>query len=226
MNEIMGSSFGAIGLTSAAFLIAQSCQRKWKLAILNPILVSAVLVGVLLAVLNIPVSSYQSGCQMLSFLITPATICLAISLYMQLQKLKGNFRAVLVGVICGTVSTLIIVLGLSRLFGLPEQLMISLLPKGVTTAIGVSLSEEAGGIGAVTTAAIIVTGVLGNMFGPLFCRLFRITDPIAQGAAYGTAAHAIGTAKANECGELTGAVSSFSLTVSGILTSVFLSLVL
>ena len=101
--------------------------------------------------------------------------------------------------------------------------MLSLLPKSVTSAIGAVVSQEIGGLSALTTFAIIITGVLGNIIGPVLCRIFRIQDPIAQGVAFGTATHVIGTAKAVQMNKLTGAVSSLSLTLAGLITVVFLS---
>ena len=154
---------------------------------------------------------------------TPATICLAIAFAEQLENLKSHLWAILAGVAAGTVSSLASVTLLSRLFGLDAALFTSLLSKNVTTAIGVALSEQAGGIGALTTAAIIFTGILGNTAGLWFSRLFRIREPIAQGVAFGTASHIIGTAKASEQSQLMGAVSSLSLTLAGLITAVLYS---
>ena len=154
-----------------------------------------------------------------------ATICLAISFYEQFQALKKHLWAVTAGVLAGTVASLGSVYLLCRLTGLDQVLMISILPKSVTTAIGVALSEEIGGIAAITTASIVITGNLGNMAGVMMCRLFRFKSEIAQGVAFGTASHVIGTAKASELSQLAGAVSSLSLTLAGIFTCIILSAV-
>ena len=132
---------------------------------------------------------------------------------------------ILVGVAAGAVSCLMMVLGLSLLFGFDRELTVSLLPKSVTTAIGVPLSQMAGGMTPITTAAIILTGITASVLGPSLCKLFRLTDEIARGAAFGTAGHVIGTAKATEMSKLTGAVSSLSLVVAGLLTAIVLPLV-
>ena len=220
LNE---SSFFCMTLTLVAFAAASALQRKWKLAILNPILLSAIAVIAVLKLLNIPNETYQAGCRVLSFLLTPATICLAISFYDQFNALRSHLAAVAAGVLAGTVASLGSVWLLGRMFGLEEVLVVSLLPKSVTTAIGVALSQEIGGVGAITTAAIVITGILGNISGPLLCRVFRLEDEIAQGVAFGTAAHVIGTAKAAELGKMTGAVSSLSLTLAGLITCVIMS---
>ena len=160
---------------------------------------------------------------MLQFLITPATICLVISFYKQLQSLKKHLPAVLIGVIGGTLSSLLSVWAMCKLFGFDEVMTASLLPKSVTTAIGATLSEQAGGIGALTTAIIVVTGILGNVIGPLLSKLFRLKGPVSQGVAYGTSSHIAGTSRATEISSLCGAVSSLSLTLSGLITAVLLS---
>lgn len=224
MADFIGnSSFFSVTLTLVAFAIASACQKKWKLSLLNPILLSAIMIIVVLKLLDIPNETYQSGCQFLSFLLTPATICLAISFYEQYQSLKKHLAAVFAGVLAGTVASIGSVYLLSRLFGLDRVLTLSLLPKSITTAIGAALSQEIGGIAAVSTAVIIITGILGNIAGPVLCKLFRLRSEVAQGVAFGTASHVIGTSKAIELSELTGAVSSLSLTLAGIITCALLS---
>jgi predicted murein hydrolase (TIGR00659 family) len=224
MTEFLsGSSFFCIALTLITFSFASALQKKLKIALLNPILVSAAIIMVVLTLLDIPNSVYQAGCKVLSFLLTPATICLAISFYEQFQRLKKHMGAILWGVLLGTLCSLGSIFLMSKLFGLTDALTLSLLPKSVTTAIGVALSEEIGGIGAITTAAIVITGIFGNVAGPALCKLFRIRSEVAQGVAFGTSAHVIGTAKATEMGQLAGAVSSLSLTIAGIVTAVLMS---
>lgn len=224
MTEYLSaSSFFCVTLTLVAFIFASTCQQRLKQPILNPILVSAILIIGILSILKIPNSSYQAGCQVLSFLLTPATICLAIGFYEQFQKLRHHIWAILTGVLVGTVCSIGSIWLMSRLFCLDRALILSALPKSVTAAIGVPLSEEIGGIAAVTTAAIAITGILGNTAGPLLCRLFRLRSEVAQGVAFGTASHVIGTSKAAEMSRLAGAVSSLSLTIAGIATTVILS---
>lgn len=225
MHEfICGSSYFCVALTVGAFCIGSACQKKWKLAILNPILIGAGIVALTLLAFDIPVERYQENCRIISYLITPATICLAISFAEQLQTLKRHIPAIVVGVLAGSLCSIGSIAIMAKAFGLSDALTNSLLPKSVTTAIGVVLSEQAGGIGALTTAAIIITGVLGNMAGPFLSKLFRLKDPVAQGVAYGTASHVVGTSRAISIGPLTGAVSSLSLTLAGIVTSVVFSL--
>ena len=224
MTDLLNSStFFCVSLTLIAFCAAYALQQKWKLAVLNPIVISAAVIIVTLKVLKIPNATYQAGCQILSFLLTPATICLSISFYEQFRNLKKHLLAVTVGVAVGTVASIGAIWALSKLFGLDRALTASMLPKSVTTAIGVALSTELGGIAAITTAAIVITGIFGNIIGPALCRLFRLDDPVAQGAAFGTSAHVVGTTRAMEMSALAGAVSSLSLTLAGIVTCILMS---
>ena len=147
-----------------------------------------------------------------------ATVCLAVPLYEQLSLLKKNFKAVAAGIFSGVLASLVSVLGLSALFGLNHEQYVTLLPKSITTAIGMGISEELGGIVTITVASIIITGILGNVIAEFVCKVFKIHHPIAKGLALGTASHAIGTAKAMEMGPIEGAMSSLAIAVAGLLT--------
>ena len=208
--------------------IFQGClllQRKWKSPLLSPLLITALVVIGVLKLTGYANADYQAGMKTISWLLTPATICLAVPLYEQVQVLRKDLKAIFAGILAGTLTSLASVLLLCILFGLDDVLTISLLPKSVTSAMGMALSEQSGGNAAITTAVIGVTGVVGSMVGTPICKLLKITNPIAQGAAFGTAAHVIGTSRASEISQLTGAVSSLSLTTAGILTAILFPLV-
>ena len=223
MEILLNNSYFFILLTLTAFSLGSFIQKKGKLALFNPLLLGALMVIVFLKVTGISNSSYQEGCRFLSFLLTPATICLAISFYEQFQSLKKQMAAMVIGLILGSICCMGSVYLICRVFSMDRVLTLSLLPKSITTAIGVPVSQEIGGIAAVTSAVIALTGILTNMIGPNLCKWFKITDPIAQGVGFGTAGHVIGTAKAAELSQLAGAVSSFSLTCTGIFTTIVLS---
>lgn len=225
MNEFFQIGIFPIMLTLVVFRIGQLCQQKWKLALFNPTLIGMILVVVFLLVTGMDPKLYTAGTAHIAWLMTPATISLAIPMYEQFQVLRKNLAAVVLGVAAGTAACLAFLLCFGLLLRLDSTVLVSLLPKSVTTAIGVPLSELFGGMGALTTAAIIVTGILGNMLGTTLCRLFRITDPVAQGVAFGTSAHVIGTSKAGQLSPLTGAASSLSLVVAGLLTAVLFPLI-
>ena len=222
MTGFLEISLLPVLVTFLAFRAGQLIQGKLKSPLCNPILIAVVLVLLFLTVTGMELPAYQSGMSFISWLMTPATICLAVSMYEQYQVLKKNTPMILVGVAAGAVSCLVMVLLFSMAFGFDRELTVSLLPKSVTTAIGVPLSQMAGGLPSITTAAIILTGITASVLGPSLCRLFRLTNKVARGVAFGTAGHVIGTAKATELDPLTGAVSSLSLVVAGLLTAIVL----
>lgn len=225
MNEFFQSSmFAGVALSLISYLIGMLLKKKFKLGIFNPLLIAIVVSIIVLLIGKVDYKVYNEGAKYLSWLLTPATVCLAIPLYEQWSLLKKNFKAVLLGLVAGVVTSLGTVYVLSLIMGLSHKDYVTLLPKSITTAIGMGVSEELGGYVTITVAVIIVTGVLGNMIGELVCKIFRITEPISKGLAFGSAAHAIGTAKAIEIGEVEGAMSSLAIAVSGILTVVLSSL--
>ena len=193
-------------------------KKRFRLAVFNPLLLAVILTILFLRLLRIDYAVYHDGATYISFLLTPATICLGVPLYEQLELLKKNYKAVFGGIFAGVLASLCSILALSLLLRLDHASYVTLLPKSITTAIGMGVSEELGGFVPVTVAVIIVTGVIGNMFAETICRIFKIHEPIAKGIAIGTSSHAIGTAKAMEMGEVEGAMSSLSIVVSGILT--------
>ena len=211
------ANFG-VCVTLAASLLGLKIKEKTGLAIMNPLLIAIVLVMLLLRSLHIDYDSYNQSAKLVSSLLTPATVCLAVPLYEQLQLLKRHKAAIFTGVISGVLTSLVCVLVLSMLFGLDHAAYVTLLPKSITTAIGMGVSEQLGGHVSITVAIIIITGVVGNMIAESVCKVFRIKEPIARGIAIGTASHAIGTTKAMELGDVEGAMSSLSIVVAGMLT--------
>ena len=225
MNDFLKESlFAGVTLSLIAYLIGSLLRKKFRLGIFNPLLISIAVSIVILVVGKVDYETYNKGAKYLSWLLTPATVCLAIPLYEQWSLLKQNCKAVILGLAAGTVTSLSTVLGLSLLCGLDHKEYVTLLPKSITTAIGMGVSEELGGYVTITVAVIVITGVLGNMFGEVICKVFRITEPVSKGLAFGASSHAIGTAKAIEIGEIEGAMSSLAIAVSGILTVLLASL--
>ena len=221
MSEFTETSmFAGVTVSLLAYIIGALLKKKFKLAIFNPLLISIVLTIIMLVIADIDYDVYAQGADYLSWFLTPATVCLAIPLYEQWELLKHNVKAVMLGLTAGVLASLTTVLVLSLIMHLSHEEYVTLLPKSITTAIGMGVSEELGGYVTITVAVIIVTGVIGNIFGELICKIFRITEPISKGIAFGSASHAIGTAKAMELGDVEGAMSSLSIAVSGILTVV------
>ena len=212
------SLFWGAALSLVAYEAGLLLKRKFKLAMFNPLLIAVICVIAVLVFGHLEYASYYEGGKYISYLLTPATVCLAVPLYEQISLLKKNLKAVMLGILSGVLASLVGVLLMAKLFGLSHEEYVTLLPKSITTAIGMGVSEELGGIVTITVAVIIITGILGNMIGETVCKIFHIEEPVAKGLALGTASHAIGTAKAMESGELEGAMSSLAIAVAGLLT--------
>jgi predicted murein hydrolase (TIGR00659 family) len=219
MKEFLSNSifFGAV-LSISGYVVGISLKRRFKQAIFNPLLISIIFVIIVLILFRVDYERYYTGAKYLNYLLTPATVCLAIPLYRQLELLKGNIKAIAIGIVSGVFSSLGSILILSLLFRLTHQQYVTLLPKSITTAIGIEVSKELGGNTAITAAIIILSGIVGNLLAETICKVFHIKEPIAKGVAIGTSSHVIGTAKAMEMGEIEGAMSSLAVVVAGIIT--------
>lgn len=219
MNEILSNSlFFGVALSIGTFIIGTLIKKKWNFFLFNPLLVSITLTIATLLLLGIDYNSYNDSAKYLTYLLTPATVALAIPLYEQLLLLKRNLTAILVGIASGVICSGVSIFAMALFFGLNHTQYVTLLPKSITTAIGIGLSAELDGYVAITVSAIIFTGLIGNIAGDLLCRILRIKHPIAKGIAIGTATHVMGTSKAMEVGEIEGAMSSLSVAVAGIMT--------
>lgn len=221
MKEFLTNSvfFGAV-LSLAAYEVGNLMKRKFRMAIFNPLLIAVICVIAVLLLFDIDYEMYNEGGKYISYLLTPATVSLAVPLYRQIALLKKNLKAVIAGIVSGVLASMVGVYVLALAFRLDKQLYVTLLPKSITTAIGMGVSEELGGVVTITVAVIVITGVLGNVIADFVCKLFHLEEPVAKGLALGTAAHAIGTSKAMEMGEVEGAMSSLAIAVAGLLTVV------
>jgi len=219
MHDFFASSvFFGVFATLCAYFAGLAIKKRTGLALMNPLLIAIVIMMAVVSLLDMDYAVYSAGTKIISNLLTPATICLAVPLYEQLSLLKKHPAAIFAGIASGVLTSLVCVFVLSLLFGLDHASYVTLLPKSITTAIGMGVSEELGGYVSITVPVILITGILGNMIAETVCKVFRITDPVAVGVAIGTASHAIGTSKAMEIGQIQGAMSSLSIVVSGILT--------
>lgn len=221
MKEMLTDSvYFAVVLTLVCYQIGLWVKRRVKISLANPLLIASVLIVAVLLLLHIDYEEYKAGANVISFFLTPATVCLAIPLYRQILLLKKYPKAIFGGILSGVLTCMISIYLMSLAFGLDHQQYVTLLPKSITTAIGMGVSEKMGGIVTITVVSICITGILGNVVAETLLRVCRITDPIAKGLAIGTASHALGTTKAMELGEVEGAMSSLSIVVTGILTVV------
>ncbi len=226
MTELLLSSgYWALLLTVGAYQLGLWLCKKTGSPLLHPILVAVAIIVPFLLITGLPNEAYQKGMQSISWLLTPCTVCLGISLYTQLSRLKDHIGAIFAGILGGTVTSLVLVWLLCRLFGLDEVMTVTLLPKSVTTAMAIPLVESGNGIVPLITAVVVITGILGSAIGPLLCKLLHLKGEIPQGVAFGTASHVVGTSRAAELSELTGAVSSLSLVIAGLLTAIAFSFI-
>ncbi len=225
MSFMAQSLYFGVVISLLTYWFGMWLKKRLGWAVLNPILTSVAMVIVFLKALKVDYGVYNEGAKYISYLLTPATVCLAIPLYKQLELLKKNWMAVAAAILAGVAASAASIFALCLLFRMEHVYYVTLLPKSITTAIGMGVSEEAGGIVTITVVCIIVTGILGNIMGETVFKLLRLKNPIAKGLALGTSAHAVGTAKALELGEIEGAMSSLSVAVAGLLTVLAVPLV-
>lgn len=222
MNSIVQNSlFFGVVLTFFAYEIGLIISKKFKLALFNPLLIATIFIIGILLLFDIEYETYQQGAKYISYFLTPATVSLAIPLYRQLELLKKHPVAIMGGILAGVLTALLSIFVMSLLFDLNHEQYVTLLPKSITTAIGMGVSEKMGGLVALTVVAISVTGITGNVMARFVLKMVKVKDPIAQGLAIGTSSHALGTTKAMEIGQVQGAMSSLAIVVAGVLTVVF-----
>jgi len=218
LSIITNNLFFGIILSLAAFEIGLYINKKTKVAIFNPLLIAILLVIGFLIAFNIDFDTYNSGAKFINMFLGPSTVVLALPLYKQIDLLKRNALSIISGILLGSIIGICSIIALSYIFKLDSDLMKSLIPKSVTTPIGIEISNQLEGIVPITVLAIILSGILGAVIGPYICKIFKINDSIAVGVSLGTASHAIGTTKALEIGEVEGAMSSLSIGVAGLMT--------
>lgn len=216
MDTLLASPYLWVSLTVGFYILAAQLQKRWATPIFNPLLFSIVVMIALLLITGIPYETYEAGGSLVSFFVTPATVSLAIKLEKNFEYLRDNYKAILTGIVSGVVFHTIMIFAFGLLFQFDEQMMATLFPKSITTAIAVGVSESLGGIVSLTVAVVVFTGIIGSVIAPSVFRLGKIDDPVAQGVALGSSSHAMGTAKAIEIGEVQGAMSGLSIVVTGI----------
>ena len=219
MEMLQNSVYFGVLISLGSYAMGMLLKRKTNWTFMNPLLVSIVLCIIVITLTGTSYKDYNAGASWLSYLLTPATVCLAVPLYQQMELLKKNWKAIMGGIISGVLSSAVCILVLCLIFHLEHYMFVTLLPKSITTAIGMGVSEELNGIVTITVAVIIITGVVGNVLADFVYKLFHVTHPVAKGVGLGTSAHAIGTAKALEMGEIEGAMGSLAIAVAGLLTA-------
>lgn len=213
---MLDNQYFGIVLSFLAYEIGKWINKKLKTPIANPLLIAILLIVGFLSITGIDYEHYKKGGDFIAFFIAPATVAMVLDLYANLETLKKNILPIFVGVGFGTIFSFILVIFLSKIFKIDKNLVASLIPQSVTTAIAISLSEEYQGIIGLTAIVVVIRGVSGAVFAPTIMKIFKIKDPVAQGVAIGTSAHAVGTSQARLMGEIQGAMSGLSIAVAGI----------
>ena len=209
--------FGLV-VTLAAYTAGRLLYSRFPVSILHPVLTASALIITLLTLMDIRLEDYQLGGRFISFMLGPATVSLALPLYRKMALLRKHFFIILASISAGAVSSIVSAILLSKLFDLPGELLLALVPKSVTTPIAVEIAEQLGGMTSLTAIAVIMTGIIVAITGPPILKILKIDSPTARGLALGTAGHAIGTSRAIETGQTEGAVASLSIGLAGIIT--------
>ena len=209
--------FGVI-LTILFFNIGIYIQKKTNKPIFNPLLIAILGIILFLSITKIPYESYKLGGDRINFFLGPVTIVLAVPLYKQFDLFKKYLLEILIGISCGVVVSFISIKLIGHFTNADVDIINSLIPKSITTPMGISLTKTLNGVEAITVVSIILTGILGAIISPIVFKIGKINNPVAKGIALGTSAHALGTTKALEMGEVEGAMSGLSIGISGIIT--------
>jgi len=226
MEWFIETPYFGILISIVAFEIGLYIYKKTKIPVLHPLLISITLIILVLSIFDIQLSSYEKGGDILSLFLGPVTVVLAIPLYKQIELLKKHKMPILIGIFTGVLTSFISVVALTKLFNYDIKMIYSLIPKSITTPIGIEISQTIGGIPSITVMAIVITGIIGAIISPLVCKIFKIDDKVARGIAIGTSSHAVGTAKAMEMGETEGAMSGLAMGISGLITALLIPLLI
>lgn len=222
LTSFAGSPLFGIAISLLTFQMGSMLYRRTGAVFLNPLVLSMLAIIAFLVSFHISFDDYNKGGQFISFFLGPATVILAVPLYKKINLLKANIFPILAGITIGSATGIVSIIAMCRMFGLDELVSISMIPKSITTPIGIELSNQLGGLPSITVAGIVFTGISGVLLGPMICKLFRIKDKVAVGIAIGTSSHALGTTKAVELGETEGAMSGLAIGIAGLIT-VFLA---
>ena len=224
--EFLGNKYLLLALTFGVFALFRGLQRKTGWVLLNPILLTMIVLIVFLKVTGISYETYQEGGHLIEFWLKPAIVALGVPLYLQLEMIKKQWLPILLSQLVGCLVGLVSVILIAKGLGASPEVICSLAPKSVTTPIAMEVSEATGGIPSLSAAVVILVGLFGAVLGFKVMDFGHIKSPIAQGLSMGTASHAIGTSAAMEVGKKYGADASLGLTLNGIFTALLTPTVL
>lgn len=220
MNTFLQGHIFVISFTFLVYFLAQQLQIRTRLIILNPILVSIVIIIVFLSILKIDYKVYHEGSKLIDFFLKPAVVALGVPLYQQLEKIRKQTLHIVISELAGCIAGIVSVVLIAKAMGAPREVVLSLAPKSVTTPIAIEVSKVIGGIPPLTASVVIVVGIFGSIYGYQFMKWAKVHNPVSQGLSMGTAAHAVGTSKSLEISPSFGAFSSLGLIMNGIFTAI------
>lgn len=226
MYNVLGTPIFGIVITIVFFNLGVYIQKKTKNPLFNPLLIAIITIIVFLGITKIPYEKYKLGADSINFLLGPVTVVLAIPLYKQFDLLKKHFLEIVIGIVSGVSASLVSVMLIGKITNANIDIINSLIPKSITTPMGIALTNTLNGIESITVVSIILTGILGTIIAPTIFKIGRIKHPVAKGIALGTSAHALGTTKAIEIGEVEGAMSSLSIGIAGMITVIIVPIIL
>ena len=226
MQQILNTQLFGIITILVFYNIGLYIQNKTRKPMFNSLLISIILIILFLKITNLPYEKFKIGADVINFMLGPVTVVLAVPLYRQFDLLKKHFKEILVGILGGVITSFIIVVLIGKLTSTSNEIIYSMIPKSITTPMGISLVNQLGGVESITVVCIIVTGIFGNIFAEQLLKIGRVNHPVAKGIAIGTSAHALGTSKALEIGEVEGAMSSLSIGISGIMTVIIVPILM
>ncbi|GGE39974.1 LrgB family protein [Actibacterium pelagium] len=212
-------------LTLLAFQGANWLFRKCgRTPLLNPVMVSVVVLVAFLLITGTSYGAYFEGAQFVHFLLGPATVCLAIPLYRQFEKVRKSALAIMASLFVGSLTAIASAIGIAMALGASQATLSSLAPKSVTAPVAMGVTEQLGGLPSLTAVLVILTGILGAMIGPVLLTKLGIRNEAARGFAIGTASHGIGTARALQLGEVSGAFAGLAMGLNALATAILLPL--
>lgn len=213
-----------IGITLGAYQLAMAAYERTRWVFLQPVLVSMLTVIGILLLCGLSFAEYRNSVAPLTLLLGPATVALAVPLYLNLRRIRQLFWPIILTLlIAGTFAT-VLGAGLAWLFGAERPMLMSMTPKSVTSPIAMLVADQIGGIAALAAVFVMITGVIGAIVGPSILRLCRVHHPAAQGMALGITAHAVGTARALQESDECGAFAALAMSLMGVITAVLLPL--
>ena len=224
MTELFATPLFGITLTLLVYRLAELLYRRTRFILFNPVAVAIVSIILLLQVFDIPYQEYQQGGEMILFLLGPSVVALAVPLYQRRQEILKRKLPILLGILAGAIASIVSAAGITWLLGGSSEVVLSLVPKSVTTPIAIGISEKIGGVVPLTAALVVITGCIGAICGPEFCRLIGIRSGAAMGLAVGTASHGIGTARVLGEDRFAGAIAGLAIGLNGLATALLVPL--